>query len=136
MRSGSATAAPSASAARTSVSAGWSSTSADDLDASLALHDIVIAHAQPWVGRAFAGLELVFPAVPRADDVRLVVVVFLRHERLVGGVDVDDLAPDDALAGRAALVQAMVAVGVEGAGVAVDPDLDLALADDADIAVL
>src|SRR5262249_43337775 len=37
---------------------------------------------------------------------------------------------------RAALVQTVIAVGVEGAAVAIDADLDLALADDADIAVL
>src|SRR5262245_24862935 len=135
MRSGSAAAAPSISAARVSISAGRSSTSDDDIDASLALHHLVLAQLEPRVGRAFAGLELVFPAMPGADDVRLVLVVFLRHERLVRRIDVDDLAPDDALAGRAALVQAMIAVGVEGAGVAVDPDFDLALADDADIAV-
>src|SRR5687768_8672336 len=106
MRSGSLTAAPSASAARASVSAGRSRPSDDDIDTSLALDDFVTPEPQLRIGRAFAGLELVFPAMPGTDDVRLVVVVGLGHERLVRRIDVDDLAPDDALAGRAALMQA------------------------------
>jgi hypothetical protein len=68
--------------------------------------------------------------------VGLVVVVGLAQERLVRTDQVDDLAADDALAGRAALVQAVIAVGVEGALVPVDADLDPVLPDDADIAVL
>src|SRR6185503_12830375 len=136
MRSGSLTAAPSISAARASVSVGRSTTSDDDIDASFTLNHLVAFQPQLRIGRAFAGLELVFPAVPGTDDVRIVIIVSLGHERLVRCIDVDDLAPDDALAGRATLVQAMVAVGVESAVVAIDPDLDPVLADNADVAVL
>ena len=67
---------------------------------------------------------------------RLVVIVGLAEEGLVRTEQVDHAAPDDALAGRAALVQAMVPVGVEGAVVPIDADLDPVLPDDADVAVL
>src|SRR5579862_4734405 len=133
MRSGSVSAAASASAARgKSSSLGRSMASDDDINASLALHDLVPLEPDFWVGRAFAGRQLVFPAVPGADDVRLVIVVGLAEERFIGAEQVDDLVADDALAGRPALVGAMIAVGVEGPGVAVDADLDAVLADDTD----
>src|SRR5262245_26756728 len=74
--------------------------------------------------------------MPRADDMRLIVIVGLGHKRAVLGIEVDHLAPDDTLAGRAALVQAMVAVGVIGAVMPIDADLDPALTDNADIAIL
>src|SRR5581483_2596376 len=89
--SGSLTAAASTSLARASASAGRSMTSNDDIDASLTLDDLVLPQPQVWIGRAFAGLELVFPAVPGADDMRLLVVVGLALERPVGPVEVDDL---------------------------------------------
>src|SRR5882757_4808705 len=136
MRSGSAMAAASASAARPSASAGGSTTSDDDIDASVALNHVVTLEPQARIGRAFAGLELVLPAVPGADDMRLVLVVGLAEIALVRAVELDHLVPDQALAGRAALMQAMIAVGVVGAAVPVDPDLDPVLADDADIAIL
>src|SRR5262245_34321308 len=133
MRSGSVTAAPSTSVARESASAGRSSTSDDDIDASFALNHLVALQPQLRIGCAFACLQLVFPAVPGADDMRVVLIVSLGHERLVRRIDVDDPAPDDAFTGRAALMQTMVPVSVERAFVAVDADLDPVLADNADV---
>src|SRR5262249_50678622 len=87
------------------------------------------------VGHALAGFQLVLPAVPRADDVRLVVVVGLAEIVAVRAEQVDDLVADDALAGRAALVQAVIAGGIERSGMAIDADFGSILADDADVAV-
>src|SRR5262245_60325795 len=112
-RSGSASAAASASLARTSASAGC--TSDDDIDASLALHHLIAFELKAWVGRAFAGEQPVFPAVPGAHDVRVAVIVGLPEIGLVGTQQLDHLALDHALAGWAALVQAVVAIGVVGA---------------------
>src|SRR3954468_19419987 len=87
-RSGSASAAASASLARPSVAimsswAGRSSTSDDDIDASLALHHLITLELEARIGRAFAGAQLVFPAMPGAHDVRIIVVVGLADIRLV-----------------------------------------------------
>src|SRR5215211_6330377 len=112
MRSGSPRAAASASEARVSVSAGRSRTSDDDINASLALNHFIAFQPQARIRRAFAGLQLVFPAMPGADDVRLVLIVGLAEKRLVGTEDVEHLAPHDALAGRAALMQAIIPIGV------------------------
>src|SRR5579862_652495 len=136
MRSGSAIAAASAAEASASVSAGRSSASEDDIDASFALDHFVAFEPELWVRRTFAGLELVLPAMPGADDMRFALVVGLAEEALVRAEQIHHFIPDDALAGRSALVQALIAVGVQGSGVAVDPDLDPVLADDADIAIL
>ena len=73
--------------------------------------------------------------MPWADDVRFVLVVGLAEEAAVRSEQVDDLISDDALAGGAALVQAVIAVGVERAGMAIDADLGAVLADDANIAI-
>src|SRR5262245_23684178 len=132
-RSGSASAAASASLARVRDSVAC--TSDDDIDASLALHHLVALELEARVGRAFAGEQLVFPPVPGAHDVRVAVIVGLPEIRLVGGQELDHLALDHALAGRATLMQAIVTVGVIGAGVPVDADLEPVLADDADVAV-
>src|SRR5262245_14881275 len=132
-RSGSASAAASASLARVSDSA--ECTSDDDIDASLVLHHLVALELEARVGGAFAGEQLVFPAVPGADDMRVAMIVGLAEISLVGAQQLDHLALDHALAGRAALMQAVVAVGVEGAGVPVDADFEPVLTDDADIAI-
>src|ERR1700722_17927818 len=113
MRSGSVTPAASISVARASVSAGWSSTSDDDINASVALHHFVALEPQLRIRRALPGLQFVFPAVPGADDVRFVVVIGLAEELPVLVVKVEHLAPNNALAGRSALMQTLIAVGVE-----------------------
>src|SRR5262245_14355936 len=135
MRSGSASAAANASLACLSVSVGVSSTSDDDIDASLALHHLVALQPQARVRRAFAGEELVFPAVPGAHDVRIIVIIGLTDIRLVRAEQLDHLALHHALAGGAALMQAMVAVGIVRTGMPVDADLESVLTHDADVAV-
>src|SRR5215469_17260812 len=120
MRPGSPMLAARRSAARVSVSAGHSSTSDDDIDASFALDDLVSLEPERRIGRAFAGLELVFPAVPGADDMRLVRIIGLAQKGAVRSIEVDDLIAHDPFAGRSALMQAMISIGVEGAGMAID----------------
>src|SRR5580704_9727553 len=132
MRLGSLIASASAAAAWTMASAGGTSVSDDDIDASLALHHLVALEPHFRIGRAFAGFQLVFPAVPRTHDVRLVLVVGLAEKVAVRPKQIDHLVADNAFAGRAALVQTMIAVGVEGAAMAIDADLGAILADDAD----
>src|SRR5262245_29446459 len=132
-RSGSASAAASASLARVRDSVAC--TSDDDIDASLALHHLIALELEAWIGRAFAGEQPVFPAMPGTHDVRVAVIVGLPEIRLVGAQKLDHLALDHALAGRATLMQAMVAVGVIAASVPIDADLEPILAADADVAV-
>src|SRR5262245_10512778 len=133
MRSGSASAAESASLVCVSNSAGC--TSDDDIDASLALHHLVALELEGRVGRAFASEQLVFPAMPGAHDMWVAVIVGLPKIRLIGTQELDHPALDHTLAGRAALMQAMVAISVVGAGVPIDTDLESVLTDDADIAI-
>src|SRR5215813_7348137 len=135
MRSGSASAAANASLACLSVSAGRSSTSDDDIDASLALHHLVAFQSQARVRRAFASEQLVFPAVPGAHDVRIIVIIGLTDVGLVWSEQLDHLALHHALAGGAALMQAMVAVGIVRTSVPVDADLEPVLTHNADVAV-
>src|SRR5882724_9609143 len=104
-RSGSASAAASVSLARLSVSAGRSGMSDDDTDASLALHRLITLELEARIGRALAGAQLVFPAVPGADDVRIIGVVGLADIRLVRSEELDHLALHHALAGGATLMQ-------------------------------
>src|SRR5262245_41951857 len=123
MRSGSASAAANMSLACLSVSAGRSSTSDDDIDASLALHHLVALQPQARVRRAFTSEQLVFPAVPGAHDMGIVMIIGLTDIRLVWCEQFDHLALHHALASRTSLMQAMVAVGIVRTGVPVDADL-------------
>jgi hypothetical protein len=63
-------------------------------------------------------------------------IVGLAEESLVVTIEVDDPALHDPLARRTALMGAMVPVGVIIALVAVNPDLEPVLSEDADIAIL
>ena len=81
-----------------------------------------------------AGFQLVLVAVPRADEMHFV------GERLpligaVGADDVEHLVDHQALAGRAAGVDAVIAVGVIGAVLVEHADFLLAGADDTPVAV-
>src|SRR5215831_3169708 len=83
-------------------------------DVVAAPHHLVLAQLELAVAGAFAGLDVVLVAVPRADEMQLVG----KRLALVGAVgidDIDNLVDHDALAGGAAGVQAEVAVGVVGA---------------------
>src|SRR5262245_28922796 len=134
MRSGSPTAPASAWVARSITSR--SMTSDDDIDPSVALNHLVAPKLEARIRCTFAGLELVLPAVPGADDVRLVLVVGLAEKAPVRSEEVHDPVPDDAFAGRAALVQAVIAVRVVGTSMPVDTDFEPVLADDANSAIL
>src|SRR5262249_24839629 len=105
----------------------------DDINVVSPLHDLIAAQLELAVGDAFAGLDVVLVAVPRADEVRLGVGEVESLRGLVRRNALFDLGDDQALAGRAALVQAVIAVGVELA--AVPEHADLCIADEYDAAV-
>src|SRR6266852_2317637 len=85
----------------------------DDIDVLAAAEHLKGLEAQPPVRRALAGLEVVLVAVPRADEVHLVGREPVPVPGAVGRQHVLDLVHDDALAGRPALMNAQVLVGVE-----------------------
>src|SRR5260370_33015547 len=86
----------------------------DDVDVFTALDDVVLAQFQLAVADALTGLEIVFVAVPRADEMRFVAIGLALVEAVL--VDhVDNVLRDHAFAGRSALVPAGVAVGVDSA---------------------
>src|SRR5262249_16348990 len=108
----------------------------DDIHVVSALHSLVAAQLELAVGDALAGLDVVLVAVPRADEVGLGVGKVKALRGLVGHDPLFHLGDDQALAGRAALVQAVIAVGVEFAAVLEHTDLGVADEHDAAIAVL
>src|SRR5262249_16468216 len=108
----------------------------DDIYVVSTLHDLVAAQLELAVGDALAGLDVILVAVPRADEVRLGVGEVEALRGLVGHDPLFDLGDDQALAGRAALVQAVIAVGVELAAVPEHADLGTADEHDAAVAVL
>src|SRR5262245_19347313 len=71
----------------------------DDIDVVSPLHDLVAAQLELAVGDAFAGLDVVLVAVPRADEVRLGVGEVEALRGLVGQDPLFDLGDDQALAG-------------------------------------
>src|SRR5207247_1077759 len=93
------------------------------------------AQFQPPVADAFAGLEVVFIAVPRAGEMHLVGECL----PLIGAVrrdHVHHLVDDDAFAGRPAGMDAIIAVGVVGAVLAKHADLVPPGDHDAAVAIL
>src|SRR3954464_15570872 len=108
--------------------------SGDDIDVLSALHDLVAFQPQPPVGRTFAGLEIVFVAVPWADEVHLV-GESLPVPGSVGTEYVLDLVHDDAFAGRPTLMNAEILVGVERALPVKHADLFARMFDDTALAV-
>src|SRR5262245_19944935 len=98
MRSGSASAAVNASLACLSASAGRSRTSDDDIDVSLTQDHLVALQPQARVRRTFTSEQLVFPAMPGAHDVRIIVVIGLANIGLVRCEELDHLALNDTLA--------------------------------------
>src|SRR6202035_4372144 len=108
----------------------------DDIKILAFLHGLVFLQLHLAVADALAGLHVVFHAVPRADEVHLVFGEEQAHRSLVGTQPLLDLGDGQAFAGRAALVQAEIAVGVEFALVAEHADLVVADKDDPPIAVL
>src|ERR1700739_3824493 len=100
------------------------------------LHGFVFLQLHLAVADALAGLHVVFHAVPRADEVHLVFGEEQAHRGLVGTQPLLDLGDGQAFAGRAALVQAEIAVGVEFAFVAEHADLIVADEHDPPVAIL
>src|SRR5262249_6511916 len=107
----------------------------DDINVIPFLHDLVLAQLHPAVGHALAGLHVVFHAVPRAHEVHLGVGEVEAARGLVGHDPLFDLGNRQSLAGRAALVQAEIAVGVVFALFLEYADLVLAHKNDAAVAV-
>src|SRR5215472_2690747 len=108
----------------------------DDIKVLSFLHGLVLLQLHLAVRHALAGLHVVFHAVPGADEVHLGVREIHAHRGLVGAQPLLDLGDGQALAGRAALVQAEIAVGVELALVPEHADLVVADEHDAAVAVL
>src|SRR5499426_3513866 len=107
----------------------------DDEDIVAAPDDVELFQPQPPVADAFAGLQLVFITVPRADEMDLV------RERLalIGAVrrdHVDHAVDHEPLAGRPAGMDAGVAVGEVGAVLVEHADFRVSGNDDAPIAVV
>src|SRR5215469_3339994 len=107
----------------------------DDEDIVAAPNDVELFQPQPPVADAFAGLQLVFIAVPWADEMDLV------RERLalIGAVrrdHIDHAVDHEPLAGRPAGMHAGVAVGEVGAILVEHADFRVSSNDDAPIAVL
>src|SRR5262245_32181606 len=108
----------------------------DDIKLVSLFHQLVFPQLQLPVGDAFAGLHVVFHAVPGADEVHLGVREIEPLRCLVGTQPLLDLGDGETLAGRAALMQAEIAVGVELAFMPEYADLVLTGENDAAIAVL
>src|SRR5260221_7768713 len=87
--------------------------SGQDIKVGAAAHNLERAEAQAAIARAFAGLDVVFIAVPWANEMRFVGGKGLAEPGLVGSQHVLDLGHDDAFAARPALMQAEILVGVE-----------------------
>src|SRR5262245_9639737 len=107
----------------------------DDEDIVAAPDDVELFQPQPSVADAFAGLQLVFITVPRADEMNLV------RERLalisaVRRDHVDHAVDHEPLTGRPAGMDASVAVGEVGAVLVEHADFRVSSNDDATIAVL
>src|SRR6516162_1368279 len=107
----------------------------DDEDIFAAPNDVEFFQSQPPVADAFAGLQLVFITVPRADEMNLV------GERLplIGAVHrdhVDHAVDHEPLAGRSAGMDTSVAVGEVGAVLVEHADFRVSSNDNAPIAVL
>src|SRR4029077_3601060 len=85
----------------------------DDVEIGAASHDLIGLQAQRAFACAFAVLDVVFVAVPGADEVRLVGGELLPEPGLVRPEHVLDLVHDHAFAAGAALVQSGIVIGVE-----------------------
>src|SRR5580704_16036932 len=120
----------------TALVAGFAARLGDDIKILAFLHGLVFLQLHLAVADALAGLHVVFHAMPRTDEVHLVFGEEQAHRSLVRAQPLLDLGDGQAFAGRAALVQAEIAVGVEFALVAEHADLVVADKDDPPIAIL
>src|SRR6185312_1587793 len=74
-----------------------------DIHFSVALHDAEFLQPDARIAHMGAVGEMIFVAVPRADDVHVGLVELLAEEHAVLADDIDDLRHPHALAGGAAL---------------------------------
>src|SRR3984957_17484034 len=79
-----------------------------DIHLSVALHDAEFLEPDARVADMRAVRQMIFVAVPRADDVHVGLVEFLAHEHAVLADHVDHLRHAQALAGGAALMRAVI----------------------------
>src|SRR5262249_44545605 len=86
--------------------AGAAISACDDIDVLPTPHDFQVFLLQLAIGNAFTCLEIIFVAMPWADEVNFVVGKSLPHPAAIGTNNVFNLVHDDALAGRSALVDA------------------------------
>src|SRR6266853_1789637 len=107
-----------------------------DIDLVPLLDDLVFAQLELAVGHAFAGLDIVLVTVPGAHEVQLGVGEIQALRGLVGHDALFHLGDRQPLAGRSALVQAVIAVRIEGAVLAEHADFLVAHEHDATVAVL
>src|SRR3954470_7244226 len=125
-RSASIASAQSAEISLASVSKDGAAWSDGDIDLSIAFDHVELLQPQPQVGDVVAVRQVELIAVPRTDDVHVGFVEGLAVEDAVLVDEFFHLRHAQALAGRAALVRAIVPVGVILALVADDPDLEFA----------
>src|SRR5580658_1722480 len=108
----------------------------DDIKVFSLLHRLVLLQLHLAIADALAGLHVVFHAVPGADEVHFVLGEEQAHGGLVGAQPLLDLGDGQAFAGRAALMQAEIAVSEEFALMAEHADLVVANEHDPAVAVL
>src|SRR5262249_8334895 len=111
---------------RSGTTVAWRTSSDADVDIASPDRDLDAPQPEARVGGADAGRQVVLPAVPRADDARLVVDEALAGDGAVwpqhGLVPAQDLAGAD----RPALVAAAILVRAQLAADPEDADLDAA----------
>src|ERR1051326_2165970 len=105
----------------------------DDINFVSLLQHLVFLQLHLPVRDALAGLHVVFHAVPRADEIHVLLGEVQALRGLVGAQPLLDLGDGQSFAGGAALVQAEIAVGVILAFV--PEHADLVVADEHDTAV-
>src|SRR6516165_2647761 len=108
----------------------------EDIDLVSLLYDLIFLQFQTAVGHAFAGLHIIFHAMPRADEIHVGLGEIKTHRGLVRPQPLLDARDGEPLAGRSALVQTEIRIGVKRALVAEHADLVVADKNDAALSVL
>src|SRR4026208_2416803 len=97
-----------------------------DIDFIASLDPLVFLEAMLWIDHMGAVREVELPAVPRADDMHVVLVEGLAEMDAARADLLHHLRQLEPLARRPALMRAEIAVGVVAALMADDADLDAA----------
>src|SRR5262245_56740856 len=93
--------------------AGARASTCDDINVLPAPHDVEALELQASIRGAFAGGEIIFVAMPGADEMNFFGCKFLTEPGAVGADDVFHLVDHEAFTSRSALVHAKVLIGVE-----------------------